>query len=163
MLILATTRFNNDTWVQNCAYKKREKIGIDGCIYGSPLRMKSHIPVKSDVMVLEMNNSNNKIVGIGWIKNYVHADKYYKIYLEGNYNRYVYRGRVRIDAEGFDEDDALLIKTLEHLLFYGARHSKRAQGICEIPDWIKNNKQRFNFVEAVKMMFEKRSLIKKLI
>lgn len=159
-LILATTRFNNQTFYENQTYISASNIG-NGCLYGSPVRMKDDIPVKADVMVLEMNNSNNKIVGIGWIKNYVHMDKYYKIYSDGNYNRYIYKGKIRIMRNDFSEKDMKLIEILEALLFYGSRHSKRGQGICEIPAWIKDNQYKFDFVAAVKRMFIKRNLIKK--
>lgn len=159
-LILATTRFNNQTLHENKLYCASSNIG-SGCLYGTPMRMKEHIPVKADVMVLEMNNSNNKIVGIGWVKNYVHMDKYYKIYSDGNYNRYVYKGKIHIPRDDFDERDMNLIEVLESLLFYGSRHSKRGQGICEIPLWIKDNKYKYDFVAAVKRMFIKRNLIKK--
>ena len=159
-LILATTRFNNQTFDENQAYISASNIG-HGCLYGSPVRMKDHIPVKADVMVLEMNNSTNKIVGIGWIKNYVHMDKYYKIYSDGNYNRYIYKGKIRIMRNDFSHKDMKLIEILETLLFYGSRHSKRGQGICEIPTWIKDNQYKYDFVAAIKRMFIKRNLIKK--
>jgi len=161
-IILATTRFNNQTLSENAHYYRRE-INENGCLYGSPIRMKGHIHVKADVMVLEMNNSENKIVGIGWIKNYVYMDKYYKIYSDGNYNRYIYKGKYRIQRHEFHEDEMKIIEVLEYLLFYGSKHSKRGQGICEIPSWIKENKHKYDFVAAIKTMFTKRNLIKKPI
>lgn len=160
-LILATTRFNNQTWDENISYCKNHIVNGTGCIYGSPIRIKDHIPVKADIMVLEMNNTKNKIMGIGWIKNYIYMDKYYKIYSDGNYNRYVYKGQLHINCESFCENEMKIIEVLEGLLFYGSRHSKRGQGICEIPLWIKENKYKFNFVVAIKRMFIKRNLIKK--
>ena len=159
MVILVTTRFNNATLVQNHQYMKEQKLG---CIYGSPIRINDNIPVKMDLMVLEMNNSKNKITGIGWIKNYICSDKKYNIYNDGNYNRFIYKGIIRIDAEYFREEEIILIEVLEELLFYGYRHSKRSHGICKLPDWIINNSYKFNFKNAVKNMFVKRHLIKKL-
>ena len=159
-LILATTRFNIQTWNENQQYCSESNIGR-GCLYGTPMRMKDNIPIKADVMVLEMNNSTNKIMGIGWVKNYVHMDKYYKIYNDGNYNRYVYKGKIHISREMFDQKDMNIIEVLETLLFYGSRHSKRGQGISEIPLWIKENEHKYDFVAAIKRMFIKRNLIKK--
>ena len=158
-LILATTRFNNSTIQEQRSYVENHK--IQGCIYGSPIRIKENIPVKSHLFLLEMNNSTNKIVGFGYIKNYVYMDKYYKIYNDGNYNRYVYKGNVHIKCEEFSEKEAKIIECLEYYLFYTPYHSKRGQGICEIPKWLKENKYKFDFSKAIKMMFLKRNLIKK--
>jgi hypothetical protein len=36
------------------------------------------------------------------------------------------------------KQDAGIIETLERLLFYGARHAKRGQGIHELPAHIRN-------------------------
>ena len=36
------------------------------------------------------------------------------------------------------KQDAAIIETLERLLFYGALHSKRGQGIHELPAHIRN-------------------------
>ena len=47
----------------------------------------------------DQNNSKNKIEGIGLIRNRTHVDKYYKIYHEGNYNRYVYKGNYYLNRE----------------------------------------------------------------
>jgi len=164
-LILATTRFNNQTWDENVIYCKNHIVNENGngngCIYGSPIRIKDNIHVKADMMVLEMNNTKNKIMGIGWIKNYIYMDKYYKIYSDGNYNRYVYKGQLHINRESFNEHEMKIMEVLEELLFYGSRHSKRGQGICEIPLWIKENKYKYDFVAAIKSMFIKRNLIKK--
>tara|TARA_B100000035_G_C21017802_1_gene562746 strand:+ start:977 stop:1453 length:477 start_codon:yes stop_codon:yes gene_type:complete len=158
MYYLTTTRFNNETLTQNKEYCKKHN--IKSCIYGSPMRIKGNIPVKSDVFVLEMNNSKNKIQGIGLITNFVYCDKRYNIYKDGNYNRYVYKGQNYLDLECLSKIEQEIINVLEILLFKGAKHSKRAQGICEIPLWIKKNKHEFCFVNAVKNMFLKRNLIK---
>lgn len=159
ILTLATTRFNNDTIEEHRNYIK--KYNITGCLYGTPIRIKEDIPIKSDIIVLEMNNSINKIVGIGYIKNYVYMDKYYKIYNDRNYNRYIYKGTSHILRDQFQKTEIKLIECLEYYLFYTPYHSKRGQGICEIPKWLKDNKYNFNFGKAIKTMFLKRNLIKK--
>jgi hypothetical protein len=64
-----------------------------------------------------------------------------KIYSCGNYNRYTYEGKLRIDLSGsaddvsfkFTEEEQIVIRMLEMLLFYGQKHCKRAKGICELP------------------------------
>ena len=158
MYYLTTTRFNNETWLENKNFRKLKKIS---CIYGSPIRMKETIPIKSDVFVLEMNNSTNKINGIGLIINYVHVNNKYRIYSDNNYNRYIYVGNVRLNKIELTNNEKYIIEIIEKLLFKGAKHSKRAQGICEIPLWMKKNEYNFDFVEIIKNMFKKRNLIDK--
>ena len=58
-MYIGTTRFNNLTWQELIKYKETEK--IKGCIYGFPLRLTEHIPVKAHIFIVEMNNEENKI------------------------------------------------------------------------------------------------------
>ena len=64
---IATTLFNDETYEQNVNYKN--KIGHTGCLYGTPMKIKETIPLESNVYVIEMNNTTNKIEGIGLIMN----------------------------------------------------------------------------------------------
>ena len=131
MLLIGTTRFNQDTWDQNQQY--RTKKDFSGCIYGCPKRIAATIPVKSSIAILEMNNSKNKIMGIGLVINYLRLDKKYNIYNDGNYNRYVYMSKYRIDHSELKENEKALIKYFETITFYGSGHLKRGQGITLIP------------------------------
>jgi len=150
---IATTRFNDDTFKQYDNYKK--KYNIHGCIYGSPFQIKEYIPLGSIIYIIEMNNSKNKIEGIGIIKNKIHLDKSYRIYQDKNYNRYIYKGNIRLDvAQINDPYYKKLIHVLEQLLFKGARHSKRATGITQLPSWILNNKYHFDFVKCFNKLFK---------
>ena len=88
---ITTTRFNNETFQQNKNYVN--KTGIRGCIYGTPMKMKSNIPMETTVYVIEMNNEKNKIEGIGVINNRLILDKTYRIYKDMDYNRYIYKGK----------------------------------------------------------------------
>lgn len=215
---IATTRFTNETFFKNQQYK--DKLNINGAIYGSPMRVKDTLPLDCNIFVIEMNNSKNKIEGIGLIKNYTHHDKYYRIYhdesyypgtvkkirfnkngeksfdiiyhddetetevdacfvqlktkekrdiLKGDeilvncrkrpnkdYNRYVYKGRKRIDVNIIDDPYfKKVITVLEQLLFKGARHVKRCQGISQLPKWIIQNKYKFDFIKCFNNMFNK--------
>jgi hypothetical protein len=76
---IATTRFNEKTYEQNVNYKK--KMGQLACLYGTPIKIKETIPLESQVYVIEMNNSTNKIEGIGLIQNRLILDKNYRIYV----------------------------------------------------------------------------------
>jgi hypothetical protein len=80
---IATTRFTNETYEQNKYY--RNKLKINGALYGSPTRIKENIPLDSNIFVIEMNNSQNRIEGIGLIVNTLYHDKYYRIYNDKTY------------------------------------------------------------------------------
>ena len=151
---ITTTRFNNDTINQNKSYTQRTN--IKGCIYGTPIKMKSNIPLESNVYVIEMNNSINKIEGIGLIVNQHVLDKNYRIYDDMDYNRYIYKGNKHISVSKLtDEYEKRVIHVLEQLLFKGERHCKRAQGITALPDWITHNKYGFDFVQCIHKIFKK--------
>lgn len=141
MIYLTSTRFNNSTWEQNCLF--REKGKIEGCIYGVPRRIPEKIILNSEVIVIEMNNDINKIMGLGVIRNYLRMDKHYKIYQDGNYNRFTYKSELRVDRDEFSNNEILFIEILENLLFYGSTHVKRGQGITQLPDMLlgKNKKK----------------------
>ena len=102
-----------------------------------------------------MHNDINKIKGIGLIRNAVVIKKYHKIYSDGNYNRYTYKSKYRIDANTLDHEEKKIIEILEILVFKGSRHLKRGQGITSVPEWLSNNKH-INFSNKLKNMFVKR-------
>lgn len=157
MFIISCTRFNTETlnenirWIENNNYK--------GCIYNTPVRIKEDIPLLINIVVIEMNNITNKIVGFGLIQNKLIYDKYYKIYSIQNYNRYTYKGKYKINIEllrekyknSIDtENDYKWIEELEKLLFKGKRHFKRGHGIQRLPAWILNdNKVLINNFEKL--------------
>ena len=139
---IMVTRFNNQTWAENKAW--REKNDFKGCIYNSPVNLKNNIPIMSDVYVIEMNNQENRIEGIGKIKNKIFVDRRYKIYSDNNYNRYTYKGKKRIDRESIlDRESISTIEKLEQMLFKGKAHLKRGQGISKIPYLKINEFQEF--------------------
>lgn len=150
--IIATTRFNEKTYEQNAKYKK--KMGQLACLYGTPIKIKETIPLESQIYVIEMNNSTNKIEGIGLIQNRIILDKNYRIYDDMDYNRYIYRGSKHLAVSKItDEYDMRVISVLEQLLFKGERHCKRAQGITALSYWIVHNKYKFNFAQCFNKMF----------
>lgn len=149
-LTIATTRFNNDTWEQNLTWRRQNE--WDGCIYGTPMEMKEDIYKGSLVIILEMNNDVNKIMGLGVVKNSIATDKYYKIYKWGNYNRYTYKSKYRIDRDEMGDEELKIMKMLDVLLFKGSRHLKRGQGITCLPAWIMKN-SHINFTTKLRDMF----------
>ena len=87
MYTIVTSRFNNETRDANYVYRQKHNFA---CMYCSPLELSPKIPYNTPVFVIEMNNSTNKIEGIGLIKNKLETGKYYKVHEDGNNNRYIY-------------------------------------------------------------------------
>jgi hypothetical protein len=131
MFYLATTRFTNATWDENCAY--RAKLPADTsvkCIYLSQFAMDARIPKKANILVVEMNNETNRILGLGWIQNLPISQKY-RVYSKEEYNRYAFVGKYRLDRT--EITDRELLAKLEQYCFYGKGHQKRLRGITRIP------------------------------
>ena len=82
---ITVTRFNESTWREHYLYKEK----TNKLVYNSPCKITENIPVNSNVIVLEMHNDENRIKGIGLIKNYINHKKS-NIFSEKNYNRYTY-------------------------------------------------------------------------
>lgn len=154
MYKITTTRFNDNTFGENKRFRTNSS---EPCIYGTSLKIKEQIPYREQVLVVEMNNQQNKIMGIGLIKNKLIDDKRYNIYADKVYNRYIYKGTHYLDIEEIDNEEKETIEKLELLLFKGARHSKRAQGITILPEWIE--KLDINFKEFINNLFNKYVII----
>jgi len=127
---IVTTRFNNETLNANYFYRKKHNYT---CLYCSPFELSSKIIHNSPVFVIEMNNSTNKIEGIGLIKNKINTKKYCKVHQDGNTNRYIYIGNHHINRDILFEYNCKLIYILEQLLFKGKTHSKRGGGLTLFP------------------------------
>ena len=153
MVFLTCTRFNTETFQQNQRWRQRNE--HLGCIYGSPVLMKGDIFINASVIVLEMENDINKIVGIGLIRNSIEKDKKYHIYDWGNYNRYAYKGDYRISREELHEPEEKIMQILDMLCFKGSRHLKRGSGITSLPEWIIKN-THLDFVKELETMFKER-------
>ena len=129
---ILTTRFNIDTWKENCLYREKEEVG---CIYGSPFILNNKIELNTLLFVVEMNNSLNRIEGIGLIKNNAFiCDNKCSIYDMGNYNRYVYKGSIRIDRDTLIIYNRSLVEVLDYILFKGKSHLKRGTGFMKITE-----------------------------
>ena len=101
------------------------------------------------------NNENNIIEGMGLVKNTLSLDRRYNIYNWGNYNRYTYSSKYRINSDELNRDETITLYVLEMLLFKGSRHLKRGQGITSLPNWIMKN-NHFDFQKKIKEMFVSR-------
>ena len=163
MITLTTTRFNTKTWNERERWMERNNWdSTSGCIYGTPVCVKEEI--YGTMIVLEMHNDENKIKAIGLLNNTHNlSDKKTQLYEDRNYNRYIYKGKYRVEIkyntntneienDSFTEFEKKIIEIFNRLLFKGSRHLKRAQGITAVPDWIMSNK-RVNFLKHFKDMF----------
>jgi hypothetical protein len=94
--------------------------------------MSPKILYDSLVFIVEMNNEKNNIEGIGLVRNRPYLDKYYNIYKDGNYNRFIYKSNYYIDREKLIRYDEDLVKLLEYILFKEKSHLKRGSGFTTI-------------------------------
>ena len=155
---IVTTRFNNATWKENEQFRTMHS--SFGCIYGVPDQVNSNFKEKAVMFVLEMNNSENKIMGIGMVANICHVKKY-RIYKDDNYNRYAYVGKYRIDRNSVQPDDAYIFDLFDQLCFYGSGHQKKLPGIKGFPvdRLFKMKKAKdLDLVDYIKEMFKKEML-----
>lgn len=153
MFTIVSTRFNNETWEQNINFRK--KYNYSGCIYGVPQPMSNKIKLNSPVFVVEMNNSINKIEGIGLLKNNIYLDKYYKVYNAGDYNRYTFKGKYRINRDELLNINSKLVELLDYILFKEKTHLKRGIGFTSIPDKLLNHEKchEFDIKNEIKNLF----------
>ena len=132
---LVTQRFNTETYEATRTFCRRRI--PNGCAYGSPTLLCRAIPLNSPVMVIEMNNETNRIMGIGLVSNSPHKYRYriYEDTIEKHeqYNRYAYLGKYRIDRSELTEYEERVIRAMEILCFYGKDHVKRGQGLLTFP------------------------------
>jgi len=132
MCSIVTSRFNNLTWEENREF--RERLKINGCIYGPSKQITEKIPLNSLVFVIEMNNTINRIEGIGLIRNLVYHGKKLRLYQSGNYNRYIYKGNYRLDRSQLMSKCPQIVNIIEQMVFTGKTHLKRGRGFTRIPE-----------------------------
>lgn len=126
MFYIASTRFNNDTYSENISYRKKSSIPV---IYGTSIRIQDKYDVGTLMFVVEMNNEENRIEGIGLIRNTLVYDKKHVIYSNSDYNRYLYKGDYWISRDTILEKDAEIAEICDTVLFKGKSHLKRVSGI----------------------------------
>tara|TARA_B100001027_G_scaffold215720_2_gene190291 strand:- start:2576 stop:3091 length:516 start_codon:yes stop_codon:yes gene_type:complete len=152
MFYLATTRFTTKTWNEHKEWFNK-KNNLENkelkSFYNSPNKICDKVPLQAKVLVIEMNNDTNQILGIGIIKNSLWNSKKCNIHSDNRYNRYFYKG---VDEKRIDRKDLLnqkvkiknveisLLILIEEICFSGSTHSKRHRGITLLPKSILNNK-----------------------
>jgi hypothetical protein len=132
MFQIACTRFTEQTLMENDRY--RETRGIP-CIYGSPIPTNEKYSRESQFFVVEMNNTTNRIIGVGLIKNVQQKDRTYIIHdmtvSVCNYNRYIYKGDRWLARDDLPVE---IVEMFEKILFKGKSHLKRIRGISVITE-----------------------------
>lgn len=129
---LAVTRFSTKTWIENMLWRKQKK--HTGCVYGVVKPIPDKIPYGKIVYVIEMNNTLNKIMGVGRVRNIFKDENRSRIYGEQDYNRYVYKGNCRIHRSIMQQVNIKILEEFERILFKGSRHFKRGNGITLLPE-----------------------------
>jgi hypothetical protein len=79
-----------------------------------------------------MNNSQDKITGIGKIKNNLKYNVY-NVYEEEFYNQNHFEGEERVDSDEFSESEKIFIQSLEQQCFFGRGHLKRGHRLLSFP------------------------------
>ncbi len=159
---LMTVRYTNKTYQEMqdyCVGTGRKGIR---CAYGVPIPVSKCVVKDSILMVLEMNNDTNQIVGIGMVRNTIQEPsaigrKYFSIHDDGNLNRHVYLGTKHIRREELTEHEEQVFAALDHICFKGYKHLKRCVGITYFPlDIIEACKEITDFPNFVLEMFKNR-------
>lgn len=130
-VFLMTSRFNTSTREENQRFRERKKWN-QGCLYCTPEPLPERIPFYSKILVLEMDNDQNKIFGVGFLVNKPFVNRY-NIYENENYNRYNYVGKYRIPRKELTLQEEEVFAALDVLCFKGTEHMKRGQGLRSFP------------------------------
>jgi len=153
--VLTTTRFNDKTWIENQKYRENHDL-TKGCIYGTPEQISGRVLEKDKpIFVLEMNNEQNRIMGIGLIRGQTNVKKH-NIYSNEDYNRYSYVGKYRVDREEMSAEEDEVMKIFDALCFKGHRHMKRLKGIKAFPiDLLYQHHKTIDLVDFIAKMLKR--------
>ena len=151
---LMTTRFNDKSHAEMLTYCNKIK-GLK-CIYGVPKEISGCVVKDAIMFVLEMNNDRDHIEGIGMVKNTAFPSRY-GVYEDGNYNRFSYLGKARIDRSNMTEEENSVLTALDIICFKGKCHLKRSHGITIFPpDILEKCKKKMDITEYIVNMFKNR-------
>jgi hypothetical protein len=131
MFYLACISFNNITYNENICYRNKCNKKV---IYGSMLKIREIYPKESLIFIAEMNNNENKIEGIGLIKNVLVYNRTHKIHDNSECNRFIYRGKYWLSRKQILQVDIEILNIFDDILFKGKSHLKNRIGIRIITD-----------------------------
>lgn len=154
---ILTDRYNSVTYNQNIECRIRCECE---CLYGSPKPKIKNVEIGSPIYIIEMNNTDDKIEGIGYIYN-EHVMNPPEIYLDVKYsewNQYVYQGEYHITREEFNNLFPKILVKLENKLFKGKSNQKRGKGFIQLSS---NTYSDNTFTEEILLSAIKQTFIKK--
>ena len=141
---LLTTRFTNETYEELQRFKENNNL-IGKSLFNIPIKLRfTNVSYEYPMIVLEMNNSENELMGMGFIINRTYGmNNSYNVHKNKNYNRYTYKSRFYISFNkrsndyisyiGNNEEYVSLIKELTQICFYGKGHLKRGSSFMCVP------------------------------
>jgi len=125
MYHIACTRFTDETWEENMLFRDKHDEKV---IYGSSVKIREIYNKGCLLFVAEMNNKQNRIEGIGLIRNLL-VDERDKIYKNTEYNRFIYKGNYWLSRKHLIDNDPDIVEILDNILFKGKSNLKRFLGI----------------------------------
>ena len=131
MFYLACISFNNITYNENICYRNKYNKKL---IYGSMLKIREIYPKESLIFIAEMNINENKIEGIGLIKNVLVYNRTHKIHDNSECNRFIYQGKYWLSRKQILQVDFEILNIFDDILFKGKSHLKNRIGIRIITD-----------------------------
>ena len=141
---ICVTRLSNTTYNENETWKDCRGFTFEKRFYNSSIKIKNTIPINSEIIIIEMNVTKNKIIAFGLIKNICQQWRY-NIYSDDYYNRYTYITSKFMFVEEVSREYMTELEELENIVFKGKGHLKRGFGIQEFPKK-KINKNFFQYI-----------------
>ena len=133
---LYTTRFNSFTYQQNKRYKESILDGFAGSLYSTMMPLPVSAPLDKFIFVIDMNNTLNRIMGFGFIKNILAKDQSMQVYDDPGFNNFVYKSKFYLDVnEDTMEPEwmTFIHDEFERTLFYGKSNLKRGGSFTRFP------------------------------
>jgi hypothetical protein len=132
--MLATTRFNTATWNEWVSQSR-----VNKCFsYYSPRRISSTI-TSNCIIVFELNNDDNMVMGVGVIRN-VPIHDHVNTFTRQWYNKVRYvchrrigRDKLNVNVKLLTGEEVCLLEYLDKVCFKGHAHCKRNCGITRFP------------------------------
>jgi hypothetical protein len=155
---LMTIRYNNETLKEMQNYCETGAPRGVKCIYGCPKMVSNCVIKDSIMMVLEMNNDENRIEGIGMVRNTVQENmSRVAMHDDGNLNRFIYMGSKHIKRSEMTKEEEEVFAAFDVICFRGYNHQKRGHGIMIFPmDVIEKCKAVMDLQEFTYNMFKNR-------
>ena len=142
-----TTRFKNDTFIQNQRMKHNVFEYNDSCkqhgsLYSTMLPFPKNTSDHKYLFILDMNNETNTIMGIGFLKNILSRNQDLNIYDDPSFNNYIYKSMFYIPICDLNQNYCeniepswieFIKKEFIQCLFYGKSNLKRGGSFSRFP------------------------------